>query len=125
MQSQKKIKESLKEADIEHLILNYLNGLKDCVAWKNPTVGYFDAKKGVFRKQVSRYAINGVSDILGIYKGRMLAIEVKRPQNKERPDHQTHFINMINRHGGIAFFATSIDDVVRGLEVCSGDNNEF
>lgn len=115
MQSQKKIKESLKEADIEHLILNYLNQLPGCVAWKNPTVGYFDVKRGVFRKQQSKFAINGVSDILGIYQGRMLAIEVKRPQNKERPEHQTHFVNMINRHGGLAFFATSISDVERAL----------
>lgn len=119
MRSQTKKKESLKEADIEHLILNYLNSLKDCIAWKSPTTGYFDVKKGVFRKQVSRYAINGVSDILGIYKGRMLAIEVKRPQNKERPEHQVHFVNMINRHGGIAFFATSVDDVIKGLEEAS------
>ena len=116
MRSQTKKKESLKEADIEHLILNYLNSVEGCIAWKNPSSGYFDVKKGVFRKQVSRYAINGVSDILGIYQGRMLAVEVKRPQNKERPDHQTHFINMINRHGGIAFFATSVDDVIKGLE---------
>ena len=124
MRSQTKKKESLKEADIEHLILNYLNSLKDCVAWKNPTTGYFDVKRGIFRKQQSKFAINGVSDILGIYQGRMLAIEVKRPQNKERPEHQQHFVNMINRHGGVAFFATSIDDVVKGLSVMREDSSE-
>uniref|UniRef100_A0A6H1ZZG2 VRR-NUC domain-containing protein n=1 Tax=viral metagenome TaxID=1070528 RepID=A0A6H1ZZG2_9ZZZZ len=57
----------------------------------------------------------GVSDILGIYQGRMFAIMVKLAGDLS--DHQQRFIDRINREGGIAFTARSIDDVIDGLGV--------
>jgi hypothetical protein len=69
----------------------------------------------------------GVADILGILPdGRMFAIEVKRPgwtppgQNTKAFKHhqnQQRFIDTINANGGVAFFATSIDDVIAGLGI--------
>jgi hypothetical protein len=58
----------------------------------------------------------GVSDILGVWKGRLLAIEVKRPGGKVS-DEQQAFIDRVNKLGGIAFVARSVDDVIRGLGV--------
>jgi penicillin-binding protein-related factor A (putative recombinase) len=104
------------EKDIEKSILRFLEFTPNCFAWKNNTTGIYDPTKKVFRKSRNKYAINGVSDILGVYHGRFLAIEVKRPSNKERPEHQKTFIDLINRHGGIAFFATSVEEVKRQLE---------
>lgn len=103
------------EKDIEKSILQYLDCLPGCFAWKNVTAGYFDTKTKTFKKQRNKYAINGVSDIIGVYKGNFLAIEVKRPSNKARPIEQVLFIDHVNKHGGTAFFATSIDDVKKGL----------
>ena len=103
------------EKHIEQSILQYLEFLPGCYAWKSVTAGYFDTKTKTFKRQRSKYAINGVSDILGVYQGKFLAIEVKTPQNKVRTEEQTHFLEMIKRHGGIAFFATSIEDVKQGL----------
>lgn len=58
----------------------------------------------------------GVPDILGIYQGKMLGIEVKT-KNGKPSDHQKRFIDMINREGGLAFVARSVDDVIDGLGV--------
>lgn len=57
----------------------------------------------------------GSSDIIGILPGgRFLAIEVKRPGH-EPTEIQKEFMDKINALGGLAFVATSIDDVKNGL----------
>ncbi len=58
----------------------------------------------------------GVPDIVGIYKGRYLGIEVKAPNGKLSPK-QTIFLQTINDQGGIALVARSIEDVIRGLGI--------
>jgi len=58
----------------------------------------------------------GVSDILGIYKGRMLAIEVKAPGRRVQPGSaQERFLANIHEQGGIAIEADSIDALVLGF----------
>ena len=105
------------EKEIERSILQYLEFIPDCYAWKNQSTGVYDPTKQLFRKARSKYSINGVSDILGIFKGRFLAIEVKTPQNKKRTEDQNSFINQVNKRGGLAFYATSIEDVKAALEM--------
>ena len=56
----------------------------------------------------------GVSDILGCYRGRMIAIELKAPRGTVTPD-QERFIQNVNDAGGIAFVAKSLDEVIEGL----------
>jgi hypothetical protein len=58
----------------------------------------------------------GVSDIIGCWNGRFLAIEVKTPGGRVSPD-QEKFLEAVRRHGGIAFVARSIDDVIEGLGI--------
>lgn len=58
----------------------------------------------------------GVPDIVGIYDGRFMAIEVKTERGKLSP-HQEKFIQNINAHGGIAFVARNIDDVIENLKL--------
>ena len=58
----------------------------------------------------------GVSDIIGIYKGRFLAIEVKRKGHK-LTHHQQKFIDRVNAEGGIGIAAWCLDDVIDGLGV--------
>ncbi len=66
----------------------------------------------------------GVSDILGCYQGRMLAIEVKPPSWKpplpttkayKHFKEQEDFIFQVNQAGGIGFFAQSAEEVVEKL----------
>lgn len=59
--------------------------------------------------------VDGISDIIGIYKGRFLAIEVKRIGNKPTDD-QRAFLERVDKEGGIAIVAYSVDDVVSALD---------
>lgn len=56
----------------------------------------------------------GVADILGIYKGKPLAIEVKR-SGLEPNEKQKDFLNRWKEEGGIGFVAHSIEDVIMAL----------
>ncbi len=56
----------------------------------------------------------GVPDIVGCYKGRMIAIEVKAPKGY-LSDHQIEFLKRINEAGGLAFMAKDIDTVIEKL----------
>jgi len=58
----------------------------------------------------------GVPDIIGIWQGRMLGIEVKTAKGKLSVQQQ-RFLDAIRREGGIAFCARSVDDVIEGLGV--------
>lgn len=103
------------ERVIESEILNWLH-YKKIFCWKNVSGGWFDPVRKRFRKQVSRFAINGTSDVLGVLKdGRFLAIEVKAKYGKASPE-QLSFIDKINSSGGIAFIAKSVDDVSERLK---------
>jgi hypothetical protein len=111
---------------IENQILTYLAN-KKIFAWKNQSQGTFDPRKGVFRKSRNVHHINGVSDILGIIDGKLLAIEVKKPYisrktlqikyrtqeelEKLASEDQIRFINRVKSLGGIAFLADSIETV--------------
>ena len=98
------------EKEIETNILNFLELLPECFAWKNNNFGTY----GAHRKAKSRFLPNGVPDILGIYKGQFLAIEVKQPKKKLSPE-QIEFINNIKIQGGIAFRADCLTDVIEGM----------
>lgn len=56
----------------------------------------------------------GVSDILGIYKGKFLAIELKAPKGKPSLA-QVDFLDRVRSEGGIAILAYSLEDVIKGL----------
>jgi len=94
-----KKKPAPKEADITRSIRAYLR-----------SIGVFHYKQwqGLGSKR-------GVSDIIGIYKGKYLAIEVKTPRGK-LSEHQEKFLQAVNLEGGIGFVARSVDDVINGLD---------
>lgn len=67
---------------------------------------------------------NGTSDIIGIYNGKFLAIEIKKEGWKppsitaktyKHYQQQKDFIDNVNAQGGIGFFAASLEDVIREL----------
>ena len=117
---------SISEKIIENQILTYLKNRK-IFAFKNQSVGIFDARKGIYRKSKNPHHINGVSDILGVIDGYFLAIEVKKPYlskktgqfkyrtqeelEKLATEDQIKFVNRVKSVGGIAFFADSIETV--------------
>lgn len=102
------------EGIVKNNILSWLKS-KKIFAWPVDSVGIFDPTRKVFRKRHSQYHLKGVSDILGIYEGKFLAIEVKSKTGRLSPE-QVWFLAEVKAKGGIAFMARSIDDVEANLK---------
>lgn len=102
------------ESLIKRAVCHYLSGLKDCFFWVNESVGVFDAKRGIYRKKNSPYQLNGTADILGIFQGSPLAIEIKSKSGR-LTDSQREFLDKFKYHGGIGVVARSVDDVKNAL----------
>jgi len=103
------------EQEIKNSILDYLSWKRECFVWPNDSVGIYDPIRKIYRKKNSKFHIRGVSDILGIFRERALAIEVKTQKGKVSPE-QLEFISKFNKSGGIAFVARSVEDVERELK---------
>lgn len=58
----------------------------------------------------------GIPDIIGIWNGHLLAIEVKTAKGKLSPQQEVK-IREINQNGGLAFVARCVDDVIDALDV--------
>jgi len=59
----------------------------------------------------------GISDIVGATaQGKLLCIEVKKPGGR-LSEHQQKFLEEVRAHGGVAFVATSPEDVIRELNL--------
>ena len=98
------------EQQIQNLILKWLWLQPGQITWRNNNQVVFDKTKGVFRRR-GRYELDGVADILGIWRGKPLAIEVKSKLGEG-----TTFRVRFSRAGGIAIVARSLTDVVKVLD---------
>lgn len=103
------------EGLIKNAICEYLCFVKGCMFWINSSTGIYDPKKGIFRCNRSRFQKKGTADILGIYKGKPFAIEVKTKSGKLSVD-QRRFLKEFESFGGIAIVARSVDDVIKELK---------
>lgn len=88
-----------KEKDITREIRNYL---------KIMGVFHFKVHQGLG-------SVPGVPDIIGIWKGRPLFIEVKAEKGYLSVQ-QDNFLKSVRNEGGIAFVARSVDDVIIALK---------
>lgn len=105
----------MKEKYIQRRIIDYLT-LRGYFIWRNNT-GAVRYKPPRGRARFVRYGLPGSSDIIGVTKdGRFLAIEVKTPETvKNVSPAQKKFIARIRENGGVAFVASSIEDVALQL----------
>lgn len=101
------------ELKLQHAIVDYLRycGIFCWVTYQ-PLMG-----RGHFK--MYHGSSRGVADILGIFNGRPLAIEVKRPGNKPT-EVQKEFLQKFEKKGGIAFVAYSLDEVIGILALGKG-----
>jgi len=111
-----------KERDLTNAILALLRA-HGIAAWRTGVGAYRASYQG--RERFVRVGTKGMSDIVGVVPvyphaqkvgaiGRFLAIEVKTPTGKIRPE-QTAFLQTVTRAGGIGFVARSVDDVIDKL----------
>jgi len=104
-------KSSDSEAQIEIKILEYLSlalRSQGGFFWKNNTAGFYDGTR--FRKHSSPYSINGTSDILGVFDGKFIALEVKA-LNGRASAQQKIFIEKIHSCGGHSAVVNSVEQV--------------
>ncbi len=112
------------EKHIQEQILTYLNLQPHCLAFAVKTTGFFDTKRGVFRKNTSKFVIKGTSDIIGSWKGRPLCIEVKTVKGytkymKNPTEHELNqraFLETAQSKGWIALIVCSLDTVIETLK---------
>lgn len=88
------------ESKIKIKIMDYLKTIKD---------GYF------FRVQQGKYSVSGISDIIGIWQGRLCAIEVKVKGNT-MTKLQAQFQEKIKNMGGVAICAYDVEDVKKWIK---------
>lgn len=67
--------------------------------------------------------VRGCSDLIGIYRGRFIAIEVKRPRGGRVSDEQALFLQLVREHGGIALVARSVDEAAQGVATQSRETH--
>lgn len=90
------------ETEIRGEIVAYLNTLPDCKV-------RVQQKHSKYRKNQTE---RGWPDISGYLNSKALFIEVKKPGGTLTLE-QMKFIQDAQKHGHIAFFATSVEDVKR------------
>jgi hypothetical protein len=101
------------EAEILRQCLDYLALQPDFFTWRNNT-GAFRIPNALGGKtRFVRAGLVGSSDILGVMapRGRLVAIEIKRPGNNPTEAQYT-FLELVNRLGGLSCVVRSLDDLI-------------
>ena len=93
------------EKMLENAILDWLNSIPKCFAWKHHVGG----KRGQIRTKGNRYSPNGIPDIIGLYKGRFFAIEVKHGKGKPSAEQEQQIAKILGCEG-VAFWTNDLDD---------------
>jgi len=113
MKTELKLKQS--EHDIQSAILNYLPYLG--VKAFRINSGMMAVGEGKYRRMIKMAPV-GTPDIIGCHKsGRMVCIEVKKPETRKNVTaYQEQAMQEWRDHGALVFVATSIQDVEKELK---------
>lgn len=103
------------ENRIRDAICKWLNLHYHAIVFIHDSVGIYDPKIKRFRRNMNRFRVKGVSDLIGIWNGKPLAIEVKAGRNKATPE-QLSFLELWRAKGGIGILAYSLEDVMKALK---------
>jgi hypothetical protein len=101
------------EGEVVKACLEYL-ALRGIYAYRQNTgAAEYQDKKG--KKRFVRYGKLGASDIVGLLPGgRFIAVECKAPGGR-LSDHQIKYLEDIERMGGLAVIARSVEDLEKIL----------
>ena len=94
----------ISEHDIQTAIQGYLSAY-GWLVWRNNS-GMIKTDKG----HMVKMGLAGLPDLFAIKKGKLLAIEVKRP-GKKPTEIQEYMLNELFEHGAKVIVAHSIDEV--------------
>lgn len=102
------------EKDIKRQILQYMRA-RGALIFVHDNVGIYNHEKGVYQLRRGPERMLGVADLIGIYKGKFIAIEVKQP-GRRLTSEQAVFLAQVKDQGGISFMATSVEDTQLQLD---------
>jgi len=103
----------LTEHDIQKQILERLGFLKNGFFWRENSGAVKIENNG--KTRFFRAGITGIADIMGVYKGIPIAIEVKRPGKKQSLD-QKAFQQRFEICGGLYMICTDSAEIIQQLE---------
>lgn len=90
----------------------------DIFSWVNQSVGIFDPIKRCYRKNTSKFHVNGISDITIIVKKRTCAlvcfVELKS-KNGKQTDSQKIFENNVKEKKGIYLVVNSLSVLINEI----------
>ena len=100
------------EKDIQRAICDYL-ALKNYFFWRSNNIPVFGKNNAGFKtfRSLPKYTPRGIPDIIIIRKGEFIAVEVKRPKAKLRPE-QAEFASKIVVHGGTYWVVHSLEEII-------------
>ena len=104
----------MRETEIQNLICHFLKDIGFFVRRIN-SVGIWDPRKKLFRKNKSAFSQAGMPDILACYDGNTYFIEVKSHKGK-LSDLQRNTIRELQSHDQIAFVARSVTQTFETLK---------
>lgn len=111
------------EHQIQARILERLGFLKDGFFWRENS-GMVKQQDAYGKVRMWRAGIKGIADIVGVYKGRFVAIEVKA-QGKKPSAFQIAYLERVKQCGGIAFVCDDDTQVVQMLEKEAGEEKDL
>ena len=114
--------QGLTENQIQSQILNWLEAHK-IFHWRQNTGAVrkrYEDKNGQQKDYFIRFGFPGISDILGCHRGRLFAVEVKRPGNKATADQQ-NFLRNVVKSGGVGMVCRSLDEFVSDWRMAYGE----
>lgn len=101
------------EHEIQAQIIDRLNLVKGAFFWRQNSGLIHSQYKG--EERFWRAGVKGIPDIMGVWDGVAVGIEVKRPGKKQSQD-QITFAARIREAGGIAIVCTDAREVMKQLE---------
>lgn len=103
----------MREKDIQDQILQWFSYQKNVFVWRQNAGSMFvDGPTG--RHGFRSASVRGISDILGIWNGYPIAVEVKQPKKKPT-ELQRGFLKDFARAGGIALVVHSLEELQNSL----------
>lgn len=98
------------EAPIKKACLQWLWANRIFAYRQNQGTMTFEATATTKRRHFKFASVDGISDIIGIYRGRYLAIETKAPGNRPT-EAQAAFLQRVRDEGGYATWVTSVEEL--------------
>jgi hypothetical protein len=111
----------MKESELQDRIRIALGCVPGLVLWRN-NVGVSRTASGGFL----RYGVggNGAADLIGIYKGRLVAVEVKTEKGVQS-NVQKQWQGVVERNGGIYVVIRSVGEATEwAMKLSTGENTK-